>query len=179
MDHFGRFAFCPFLSAERRQIRGNSLRSSYVAGYGPESGPGSPRDQASPRRPAAPAANCARKVFITILPVTQCSYGAVTGQARLRSFLAERSVVPAPGTLNPDSWLGDTAGEPAPAPGAGLAAGVPFAIGRHQYSAKTGTTARARDDGVVMRRIVTTSHPVRLQLTARACRTVVARVVNR
>ena len=89
--------------------------------------------------------------------------------------------MPPPGTLDADSLLGpdvDTADEPAPAPGAGLAAGVPVAQDVTTTSAKTGTATQARDDGVVMRRIVTTSRPVRAHLTARACRTVVAGVVK-
>ena len=134
------------------------------------------------------------------------------------SFLAERSVVPAPGSPDADSLLGldvdvpvtgdvehqavipafgmrrgpdagddrhrgrghvpadadrdlqpraaraarrgtgyregpDTDGEPAPAPGAELAAGVPVAQDVTTTSAKTGTATRARDDGVVMLRI--------------------------
>jgi hypothetical protein len=32
--------FCPFSGPERGRIRGNSLRSSYVAGYGAFTGPG-------------------------------------------------------------------------------------------------------------------------------------------
>ena len=82
--------------------------------------------------------------------------------------MAERSVVPAPGSPDADSLLGsdvdvrvtgeladglDTAGEPAPAPGAGLAAGVSVAQDVTTTSAKTETVTQARDDGVVMLRI--------------------------
>jgi hypothetical protein len=59
----------------------HSLRNSYVAGYGPATGPESACYQVSRGQPRSAATHFRRKVFITILCVTQGSYGKVTRQA--------------------------------------------------------------------------------------------------
>src|SRR5580693_9635406 len=79
---------------------------------------------------------------------------------RLRTlFFAERSVVPAPGSLDAASLLGRYRRRAGARPWRRARRRSPRRAGRHHYYAKTGTATRARDDGVVMRRIVTTSHP--------------------
>jgi hypothetical protein len=148
--------FLSVFKRRARQIRGNSLRSSYVAGYGPESGPGSPRDQASPPRPGAPAARCGRKVFITILSVAQCSYGAVTGQAPVcRPPSGPWSAVPGSGPFFGRTERG--ARHPAPLPPTSrhpplVPGSPPESPPRRtspQQARRRGTATRARDDGVV------------------------------